>query len=185
MVAEIGAAIGVPKSLILMTFDKSYSASRGEVLLAWVYFLSKRTHVAVNFCQPTYEAVIDEAVSKGMISAPGYFLDQRTRRAYLGSAYNQWTGPTRPAIDELKEAKALELFHGMRTQSLTDITSKTTGKDWNRVNDQIIREEDTVMAQLLKQNKLRVEAGLEGPIKTEGITDKDIEAEEREANENT
>jgi lambda family phage portal protein len=56
MVAEIGAAVGVPKSLILMTFDKSYSASRGEVLLAWVYFLSKRTHIAVNFCQPVYEA---------------------------------------------------------------------------------------------------------------------------------
>jgi lambda family phage portal protein len=43
IVAEIGAAVGVPRSLILMQFDKSYSASRGEVLLAWVYFLTKRT----------------------------------------------------------------------------------------------------------------------------------------------
>lgn len=158
MVAEIGASAGVPKSLILMSFDKSYSASRGEVLLAWVYFLSKRTHMAVNFCQPVYEALIDEAVAKDMISAPGYFTSGRTRQAYLGSAYNQWTGPTRPAIDELKEAKAHELYNSMGTQSLSEITAKTTGKDWMRVNDKLMME-----------HKLRVEAGLEQPITTEEV----------------
>ena len=158
MVAEIGASAGVPKSLILMSFDKSYSASRGEVLLAWVYFLSKRTHMAVNFCQPVYEALIDEAVAKDMISAPGYFTSGRTRQAYLGSAYNQWTGPTRPAIDELKEAKAHELYNSMGTQSLSEITAKTTGKDWMRVNDKLMTE-----------HKLRVEAGLEQPITTEEV----------------
>ena len=162
IVAEIGAAVGVPKSLILMTFDKSYSASRGEVLLAWVYFLSRRTHTAVNFCQPVYEALIDEAVSKGMLAAPGYFSDQRTRRAFLGSPYNQWTGPTRPAIDELKEAKAHELYVNLGTQSRTDITSKTTGKDWIRVNDQLTRE-----------HELRLAAGLETK-ELQGITDQDI-----------
>jgi lambda family phage portal protein len=171
MVAEIGAAVGVPKSLILMSFDKSYSASRGEVLLAWVYFLSKRTHIAVNFCQPTYEALIDEAVSKGMLIAPGYFTDNRIRRAYLGSAYGQWTGPTRPAIDELKEAKAFELFNDMGAMSLQEIITRTTGKDVNRVTDQIAKE-----------HAMRVEAGLESG-ESEGITDQDITDEENEGNE--
>lgn len=171
MVAEIGAAVGVPKSLILMQFDKSYSASRGEVLLAWVYFLAKRTHIAVNFCQPTYEALIDEAVSKGMLIAPGYFLDNRIRRAYLGSAYGQWTGPTRPAIDELKEAKAYELFNNIGAMSLQEIITRTTGKDVNRVTDQIAKE-----------HAMRVAAGLEVK-ESEGITDQDIIDEENEGNE--
>ncbi len=152
IVSEIGACVGVPRSLILMEYDKSYSASRGEVLLAWVYFMAKRTHIAINFNQPVYEAVIDEAVSKGMISAPGYFNSIEIRRAYLGSPFAQWTGPTRPAIDELKEARALEVFHSMRAQSLKEIIAKTTGKDVVRVHDQLVRE-----------HKLRTEAGLEEP----------------------
>jgi len=152
IVSEIGACVGVPRSLVLMQFDKSYSASRGEVLLAWMYFLSKRTHIAINLNQPTYEAVMDEAVTKGMISAPGYFNDFRIRRAFLGSPFNQWTGPTRPAIDELKEAKALEVFHNMQAQSLKEIITKTTGKDFERVHDQLVRE-----------HKLRVKDGLEEP----------------------
>jgi lambda family phage portal protein len=160
MVAEIGAAIGVPKSLILMTFDKSYSASRGEVLLAWVYFLAKRTHVKVNFCQPVYEAFLDEAIASGRIAAPGYFSDMRIRKAYQGSAYNQWTGPTRPAIDELKEAQANAVYLGLGTQSRHEITAKTTGRDWIKVNEQLRLE-----------NELRVESGLEEPIEFEEIED--------------
>lgn len=157
MVAEIGASVGVPKSLILQIFDKSYSASRGEVLLGWVYFLSKRTHIAVNFCQPTYEAVMDEAVQSGKIQAAGYLTNSETRQAYLGSAYQQWTGPTRPAIDELKEAKAFETYLSIGTKSRQEITAETTGKNWIQVNDQLSREHD-----------LRVKAGLEETIE-EGI----------------
>lgn len=150
VVTEIGAATGVPRSLILMQFDQSYSASRGEVLLAWVKFLEERTNTYVNFCQPVYEAVIDEAVMKGYIKAPGYLASERTRRAYLGSPYNQWTGPTRPAIDEMKEANAHAKYHELGVKSLQEITAETTGKDWVRVNDQLQRE-----------HELRVKAGLE------------------------
>ena len=150
MVAEIGAAVGVPKSLILMQFDKSYSASRGEVLLAWVYFLAKRTDMAVGLCQPVYEAFLDEVISRGMLAAPGYFSNNRIKRAFQGSGYNQWTGPTRPAIDELKEARANDVYHSMGVKSLTDITTETTGRDFIKVTGQIERE-----------HKLRVAKGIE------------------------
>jgi lambda family phage portal protein len=146
MVAEIGASIGVPKSLILMLFDKSYSASRGEVLLAWVYFLSKRTDIAIGLCQPTYEAFLDEVISRGMLTAPGYFSDPRIKKAFQGSGYNQWTGPTRPAIDEMKEARANEVYNKMGVKSLTGITTEVTGKDWKRVNDQISKEHELRIA---------------------------------------
>jgi len=165
MVAEIGAAIGVPRSLILMSFDKSYSASRGEVLLAWVFFLAKRTHIAVNLCQPTYERWLDEAVATGKIAAPGYFNSLIIRKAYRGSAYEQWTGPTRPAFNELQEAKANEANHKMGVKSLTEITSALTGREWKKVNDQINQEnkikspdvEQTVELELKRQAELRGE----------------------------
>jgi len=157
-VAQIGASIGIPKSLILMLFDKSYSASRGEVLLAWVYFLSKRTDIAVGLCQPTYEAFLDEVISRGMLDAPGYFSDMRIRKAFQGSAYNQWTGPTRPAIDELKEAQANALANAKGWKSLTGITTETTGKDWVKVTEQLARE-----------HKLRVASDLETEVDIPGI----------------
>ncbi|MBU8901144.1 MAG: phage portal protein [Victivallales bacterium] len=150
MVAEIGAAVGVPRSLILLSFDKSYSASRGEIMEAWLYFLAKRTDMAIGLCQPTYEAFLDEVIYRGMLDAPGYFLDDRIKKAFQGSGYNQWTGPTRPAFNELQEAKANELNNKMGVKSLTAITSETQGKDFLRVNDQIKRE-----------NELRAEKGIE------------------------
>lgn len=153
IVIEIGAMAGVPMSSILIQYDKSYSASRGEQLIAWDYFLSKRTHIAINLCQPTYAALMDEAVFKGMISAPGYFNNINIRNAFLGSPYQQWTGPIRPAIDELKEARALEVYHNMKAQSLKEIIAKTTGKNDLRVHEQIVRE-----------HNLRVNAGIEETI---------------------
>jgi lambda family phage portal protein len=140
IVAEIGAAIGVPRSLILMSFDKSFSASRGEVLLAWVYFLSKRTDIKVSLCQPTYEAFLDEAISRGMLAAPGYFLDSRVQRAFRGSAYDQWTGPIKPAFNELQEAQAHSLRIKNGTATREDITSETSGRDWDLVHEQLKRE---------------------------------------------
>jgi lambda family phage portal protein len=171
IVKEIGAALGIPASVILLSFDKSYSASRGEVLLAWMFFLSKRTHTAVNFCQPVYESFLDEAVFKGMIQAPGYFSDPRIRKAYQGSAYNQWTGPTRPAIDELKEATAYKMYNELGTQSLQEITAKTTGREWLKVQEQLTIEHD-----------LRVAAGLEEITMDIDLIDKQIKEED---NENT
>jgi lambda family phage portal protein len=153
IVGEIGAAVGEPRSLILMSFDKSFSASRGEILEAWITYMMWRTHIALNFCQPIYEALIDEAVMTGHINAPGYFSSTRVRRAYLGSPYTQWTGPTRPAIDELKEARAFELYNGIGTQTRQEITAKTTGNDWNKVNEQLKREKE-----------LRIQSGLEEKI---------------------
>jgi capsid protein len=141
---EIGAGISIPKSLILMWFDRSYSASRGEVLLAWVFFMSMRTHIALNKCQPAYESFIDEAVARGILQAPGYFSDKRIRRAYLGSAYEQWTGPSMPAIDVLKEAKAEAVkINETKTKSRTQSTAEMDGTDWN----------ETVFPQLEEENE--------------------------------
>ena len=96
----------------------------------------------------------------GRISAPGYFQNEMIRKAYQGSPYNQWTGPTRPAIDELKEARANALYNSIGTQSLQEITSKTTGRSWRKVNEQISRE-----------HKLRIEAGLETEVDIPGIVE--------------
>jgi lambda family phage portal protein len=154
ILGEIGSGISVPKSLILMWFDRSYSASRGEVLLAWVYFLYMRTHIALNKCQPSYEAWLDEAVATGRVTAPGYFSDDRIRRAYCGSAYEQWTGPSMPAIDVLKEAKAESVkINETKTKTRQQSTAEIDGKDWNLVVMPQIEEEESRIAKLKPKGK--------------------------------
>lgn len=160
MVMEIGSYCGVPKSLILMTFDKSYSASRGEVILFWVTVLAHRVRKAVGRCQPIWEALLDELVATRKIYAPGYFRDEQIKKAYRGSAYNQWVGPVREAIDELVEAKAAEskITSGIKTRKI--ITAEKEGKDW----------ETEVFAQLKHEHDLLVAAGMAEPLQFDLVT---------------
>lgn len=148
MILEIGAHCGIPKSIILMTFDKSYSASRGEVILFWVTVLAHRVRTAIGFCQPGYEAFLDEEVANGNIYAPGYFKNPLIQKAYRGSGYNQWTGPVREAIDELKEAKANEIkIKGSKTKSRKMVTAETTGKDWESSVYQQLQKEAALLGE--------------------------------------
>ncbi len=142
MLAEIGAGVGLPRSIILMLYDKSYSASRGEVILAWMTFLKYRTMTAVGLYQPTYERFLDLEIANGNIIAPGYFENPMIKKAYRGSPYHQWSGPVREAIDELKSAKANEVYNQLKVKSKKQITEEISSSDWEQVNNQIIHENE-------------------------------------------
>ena len=141
MVAEIGAACGVPRSLIMMMFDKSYSASRGEVILAWMTFLKYRTMIATGYYQPIYERFLDLEIANGNIPAPGYFENPMIKKAYRGSAYHQWSGPVREAINEMNAANANKLYNELGVKSKKQITEEISSADWETVNTQIQHEE--------------------------------------------
>ena len=59
--------------------------------------------MATLFCQPIYEAWMDEAVAARYIKAPGYFASPLMRRAWLGA---MWIGDGPGSIDPEKEARA-------------------------------------------------------------------------------
>jgi lambda family phage portal protein len=157
LVMEIGAHCGTPKSSVLMAYDKSYSASRGEVILFWVTVLAHRIRIAIGLCQQAAEALLDELVANGKMYAPGYFRNPLIQNAYRGSGYSQWTGPVREAINELQEAKANETAILAATKSRKMITAETSGKDW----------ESAVYNQLLHEHALLVAAGIEEPLPKE------------------
>jgi len=100
---QVGAAVEVPADLLLKAFDASYSASRAALLEAWKAFKMRREWFACDFCIPTYEVWMCEAVARGRISAPGFFVAPEIRAAWLGS---EWVGPSQGSIDPLKEIKA-------------------------------------------------------------------------------
>ena len=135
---QIGVALELPFELLVKHFTASYSAARAALLEAWKFFSARRQWLAMNLCQPVYEAVIEEAVLKGRLQAPGFVNgDPLIRKAYLGA---EWIGPARGQIDELKEVKASRerVDGGFSTESRE--TAMMTGNDWERDHKQRVRE---------------------------------------------
>ena len=116
----VGPSVGVSKGFLTHTFPNSYSAARAESGLTWGSVLVKRGCFVNDFCKPNYNALMDEAVAKGYIDAPGYFDNPIARGAYQRC---NWRGPGMPQIDPkasisaYKEGMALGVITGSQAAS--------------------------------------------------------------------
>ncbi len=99
----IASSFGIPKSILLKKFESNYTAARGELLEFWKEIKLWRVGLVRDFCQPSYEAWMAEAVATGRIEAPGFFDDPAIRAAWCRA---QWQGSTMGSIDPKKEAEA-------------------------------------------------------------------------------
>lgn len=133
---EIGAALELPVEELLMYYSSSYSAARAAMLQAWRFYSLRRWWLVCDFCQPSRELIIDEAVARGMIKLPGY-SDPARRKAYQQAV---WIGPARGAIDELKEANAAGKRIEIGVSNETLETAAMTGEPWQMVYRQRVRE---------------------------------------------
>jgi len=125
----IGTALEIPFELLVGHFTASYSAARAALLQAWKSFRTRRQWLALHFCQPVYEAVIDEAVLLGRLSAPGYFADPSIRAAYLGA---EWDGDAPGQLDPLRESKANVINEEHAWKAGQQITTEVGGGDMSR-----------------------------------------------------
>lgn len=154
---QIGVALELPFEILIKHFTASYSAARAAMLEAWKFYKNRRAFVASRFCQPVFEAWMDEAVAIGRIEAPGYFSDPLMRRAYLRA---EWVGDAPGQIDPQKEADAAisRIDAGMST--LKKETMELTGQNWADLHPQ-----------RAKEHQLRVAAGLEPAILNAAATE--------------
>jgi len=124
---QIAAGLGLPYELLMMQFTSSYSASRAALLEAWKRFTVGRAWLAASFCQPVYEAFLEEAIARGYIKAAGFFSDPLKRAAWCGA---KWIGPTQGQLDPTKEVEAAKLRVAEGFSTRTDETIALTGGDW-------------------------------------------------------
>lgn len=136
VVKQIGAALELPFEELLLHYNSSYSAARAAMLQAWRFYSLRRWWLTCDFCQPSRDLIIDEAVARGMIHLPGY-ADPAKRRAYCQAL---WIGPARGAIDELKEAKAARERIDVGLSNETLEAAAMTGEPWQMVFRQRVRE---------------------------------------------
>lgn len=163
---QIGVGLDLPYEVLVKHFTASYSASRAALLEAWKAFRTLRRWLARKWCRFWYEAVLEEAIARGLIDAPGFYDHPLVRRAWLGA---EWAGPAPGQIDPLKEANAAKVRVELGVSTLQQETAELSGGDW-----------ETLHEQRAKEVRLRREAGLEeGSASGDGGED----ADEREIDE--
>ncbi|NMV37235.1 phage portal protein [Ralstonia insidiosa] len=135
---QIGVALELPFEVLVKHFTASYSAARAALLEAWRFYKSRRDWLASMFCQPIYEAWLEEAVALGRIDAPGFFDDPTIRGAYCGAI---WVGDAPGQIDPLKEINAAKGRLELNITSHSDECVALTGADWDSTIERRARED--------------------------------------------
>lgn len=136
LLGAAGSALGLPRDVLTKRYNSSYSAARAALQDAWRMYLVERDDLNAQYNQPVWNWVIDEAVARGLLDAPGYFEDPLIREAYLGT---QWVGPGIQSLDPLKDAKAAAAWHELGIQSRQDICAER-GTDYDRTRQQRQKE---------------------------------------------
>lgn len=146
---QVGVALELPFELLVKHFTASYSASRAALEMAWQFFRCQRCWHASRFCQVVYEWVLEEAVARGRLAAPGFLASPIVRQAYVGS---EWIGPTKMSLDPMKDAQADQIDVGMGTKTIDQVCIERTGSTFERKN-----------GQRAKETQVRREAGISDP----------------------
>lgn len=167
-----GAALEIPKEVLLKQFNASYSASKGALEEMREMIKMRRSWFVADFCKPIYEVWLAEAVAKGRIKAPGFFADPLIHEAWCGS---RWDGPAQTLLDPKKEAEANELIVKNRWKTNEQVTREFYGENYTD-NLNVLAEE----AKLMKK------AGLVKEEPEERSEDNaDTDGENSEADENS
>lgn len=160
----IGAALEIPKDILLKNFNASYSASRGALLHAWEAFKMRRKWFVDDFCQPVYEIWLAEAVALGRIKAPGFFNDPLIRAAWSGA---KWIGPAKGQLDPTKESRAaiMNVTHGFKTHE--QVAVEMDGGDFYENAEQLEKEYELLIKSRGKIFNEMVSRESEGSIQDE------------------
>lgn len=155
---QVGAALEIPKDLLMKAFNASYSASRAALLEAWKAFQMRRQWFTSDFCKPIYEIWLSEAIARGRVLAPGFFTDPAIHAAYLGS---KWIGPSQGMLDPTKEiaAEITAISAGFSTHEQSTI--KLNGGQWHDNVTQLAIEEQLLQDAGLKQSSISIETNEE------------------------
>jgi lambda family phage portal protein len=127
VIQMIGPVVGLPYELLMQLFQASFSASQAAVNVARKGFKVKQSGLVNDFCHPTYETLMDEAVARGMLYAPRYFDNPITRRAYTRA---KWSGPGIIQIDIGKSADNFEKLTRLGYVTASEATSELMGGNY-------------------------------------------------------
>lgn len=146
----------------------TYSSLQNGIAKIWPITQYRREHIAIPFKQADYETWLEEDVDAGRTPFPGG-IDGfvRTRSAACRA---EWRGPPKPVADELKAARADEIYYNLGTKTQGRIAADR-GDDIEAVHEQLEREHESREVRNLPHPGARNE-------EAQNSTNKAIETEE-------
>jgi lambda family phage portal protein len=137
MVARLGTALGIPKEVLLMHFQSSYTAARGAFMMAGRRWITRREKIAKMWCQPIYELWLAHEVAAGRIACPGFFASKMIRAAWCSAT---WTGDGFGSVDPVKDVTAAKMRVEMGISTLQAESVQYDGVDWDTKQRQRAKE---------------------------------------------
>jgi lambda family phage portal protein len=138
LLREIARCLGMTFETLTGDYTgATYSSVRMATSEMWPITLGRRTNIAGRFYQGVYEAWLEEEIEAGRIQFPGGFASFLKVRKAVSRA--EWRGPAKPQADDLKTAKAYEVYKSLGVMSDEQICAEL-GSDWEDVYEQRARE---------------------------------------------
>ncbi len=132
----LSSSMSIPIEVLLMKFGKSYSASRGALILFWRVAQIWREEMASDYLNPVYQMWLSEEIAAGRIVAPGW-QDPRLKMAWLSC---RWIGSPMPNIDPMKTAKSDEKYVELGAQTLDNVARNYNGSNGASNRARLIKE---------------------------------------------
>lgn len=145
---DIGSRLGISKEVILKQFKSDYNGVRAAILESKKYFDKSRVNLATDFCQPIYDAWLDECVKLGFIDCPGY--EDPMKKALWHKC--RWIGDAAFMLDPLKETQAIKMQLDEQLTTRHAACSQINGSEY-----------EEIAASLAEELRLREELGLPSP----------------------
>jgi len=143
---EMCAATNLPYELFTKDFSKSsYVGIRAGLAEAVRFFTGKRYWLATGFCQPAWELVLEEAVNRGDIEAPGFYDN------IAAYAKAKWLGARYSFTDRVKEITASVLALENNLTTYEEEHAMLLGEDFEDVIQQRAAETKIIAAAGLSQ----------------------------------
>jgi lambda family phage portal protein len=138
LLREIARCLGMTFETLTGDYSgATYSSVRMATSEIWPIIMARRNNIAGRFYQTVYEAWLDEEIDAGRIEFPGGFEKFVANKDAASRA--EWRGPAKPQADDLKTAKAHEIYKRLGIMSDERICADL-GYDWEDEFEQRARE---------------------------------------------
>ena len=133
---EIASRLNMSSEQVLKFFKGSYNSVRAAIQESKKMFDIERANLAIDMCQPMYEALVHECVMLGVLDCPGYD-DPLQRMAWLNC---DWIGDAPVMLDPLKETTALKMQVDEHFKTRSQAVLETNGGEYRKNVEDLAEE---------------------------------------------
>ncbi|MCB8835948.1 phage portal protein [Aurantimonas sp. VKM B-3413] len=138
LLREIAACLGVMFEDMTGDFrGATYSSVRMGIAKKWPLMEYRRRHIPGRLATAGYQAWLEEEIDAGRMQLPGGIDAFVANRASITRC--DWKGPPKPQADDVKAAKAHEIWSGLGVMT-QEMICNDLGVDHEDVQEQLARE---------------------------------------------